>query len=263
MSDNANQPDSISIDEIDFSKYRTKELASEIGDLLGLPKSLLQLVGYVLMCVLLGVIGVYILMKIDGQNGLTTFATGVYTVVASLLFAIALWIVMMLKKGVTSLTQIVDLLLATTTQIAQDYRELHRGAKKLPPMADLVGAVYEHVFMHAFRQGISSATGFFGKPIYWIYRMTVDRMLKKVVRFVATRTASEQSKADLKDLIDSSMPEIAAKESAIISHLQWARENIVQSGNWLSRRMLWPCYFVIAVFFTLLIAPIVAVLILI
>lgn len=258
---NLNQPGSISIDEIDFSKYRTKELATEVGDLVSLPKSLLKLVGYVVMCVLLGVIVVYVLMKIDAQNGLTIFASVVYGGIASTLFAFALWIVMMLKKGVTSLTRIVDLLLETTTKIASDYHQLHSGQKQLPPMADLVGAVYEHVFMHAFREGVSSATGLLGKPIYWVYRMTVDRMLKRVVRYVATKTATEESKTDFTKAIDSTMPEIAEKESAIISHLQWARENIVQSGNWLSRHMLWPCYIVIAAFSAFLIAPIAMVLI--
>ena len=42
--------DSISIEELDFSKYRTKELASRIGDLLSLPKTLLQLVATVIVC---------------------------------------------------------------------------------------------------------------------------------------------------------------------------------------------------------------------
>ncbi len=258
-------PDStaeITVEEIDFSKYRTKELANEIADLVGLPKSLFKLVCVAVICLLLGTGAVYAAMRIDDQNSFAMMLSQAYAIPTSLLFAIALWIVLMVRKGLSSLTKIVDLLLCATVKVARDYRELYGGRKKLPPMAKLVGAVYEHVFMHAFRECLSSATGVLGAPVYWAYRLTIDRMLKMVVRFVATKTASEEAKSDMKELIDESMLEIADEESSIISGLEWSRETLVGSGNWLARKILWPCYAMIVLFFTLLAAPFVAVLIL-
>ena len=82
-----------------------------------------------------------------------------------------------------------------------------------------------------------------------------------MIRFVATRTASEEDQDQMKALVTESMTEIAKDESIVISRLKWAREKIVGSGNWLSRRMLWPCYAFIALILALLTAPIVAVLI--
>jgi len=257
-------PDSsttISVEEIDFSKYRTKELATRIGDLVSLPKTIGKLAATIVICVAIVMVLIYAAMKLDAHGFFTILLAEIYGVPASTLFAIALWIVLLVRHGLSSLVKIVDLLLETTIKVATDYRELSGGGKKLPPMAKLVGAVHEHIFMSVIREVISSQTGFLGMPIYWVYRLTIHRMLGIVIRFVATRTASEEDQEEMKTLISESMPEIAAGESLIISRLRWARRKIVGSGNWLTRRALLPCYVIIAVILTLLTAPILAVLI--
>jgi len=258
-------PDSaatISIDEIDFSKYRTKELVDRIGDLVGIQDNVGRLVIRVVQCVLIGMCIVYGLMRIDEQSTFSTLLTMGYGLPASILFAIALWLVLLIRRSLSTLTRIVDLLLQTTVKIATDFRMISSGQKKMPSMAELVGAVYEHVFMHTFREVVSNSTGFLGKPIFWAYKLTVDRMLRVVVRYVATWTASEDEKEEMKQFIGATMPDIAESESWIVAKLEWVRKKIVSSGNWLASRILWPCYVVIAGFFVLLVAPIVAVLIL-
>lgn len=252
---------SISVEEIDFSKYRTKELAERIGDLLSLPKTLLRLVGTIIVCLAIALVLIYVAMSFDAQTYFATLMAEVYAVPAGILFGIALWIVMLVRHGLSSLVKIVDLLLETTVKVASDYRELGGGKKKLPPMSQLVGAVHEHIFMSIIREVISSQTGFLGMPIYWAYRLTIHRMLGIVIRFVATRMASEENKEGMKSLVVGTMTEVAQDESSVISGLQWAREKIVGSGNWLSRKLLWPCYAFLALILTLLAAPIVAVLI--
>lgn len=253
--------DSISIEELDFSKYRTKELASRIGDLLSLPKTLLQLVATVIVCLAIALILIYVAMRFDAQSYFATLMAEAYAVPVGILFGIALWIVMLVRHGFSSLVEIVDLLLETTVKVASDYRELGGGKKKLPPMAKLVGAVHEHVFTSVIREVISSQTGFLGMPIYWAYRLTIHRMLGIVIRIVATRMASTEDKEDMKSLVVNTMADVAQDESSVISGLQWAREKIVGSGNWLSRKLLWPCYAFLALILTLLVAPIAAVLI--
>ena len=86
-------------------------------------------------------------------------------------------------------------------------------------------------------------------------------MLGIVIRIVATRMASTEDKEDMKSLVVNTMADVAQDESSVISGLQWAREKIVGSGNWLSRKLLWPCYAFLALILTLLVAPIAAVLI--
>lgn len=261
MKQNLDNRTAISVEEIDFSKYRTKELATRIGDLVSLPKTMARLAATIFVCVVLAMILIYAAMKFDAQSYFATLMAEIYGVPASILFAISLWIVLLVRRGLSSLVKIVDLLLETTIKVAADYRELSGGGKKLPPMANLVGAVNEHIFMHVIREVIASQTGILGLPIYWAYRLTIHRMLGTVIRFVATRTASEEDQDQMRNLITESMTEIAKDESIVISRLKWAREKIVGSGNWLSRRMLWPCYAFIALILALLTAPIVAVLI--
>ena len=262
MKNSSETSTSISVQEIDFSKYRTKELANRIGDLLSLPKSIGKLVVTIFLCVVIAMILINAAMKVDAQSYFATLLAEVYGLPASILFGFSVWAVLLVRRSIAALTKIVDLLLETTTRVAADYQQLSAGNRKLPPMSQLVGAVYEHVFMHVFREAIESQTGFLGTPIYWVYRLTIDRMLKIVVRFVATRTASEEDKESIKTLISESMPAIAEEEWTIISNLQWARQKIVGSGNWIGKRLLWPCYAFIAFFFALLIAPIVVALIL-
>ena len=72
--------------------------------------------------------------------------------------------VLLVRRSIAALTKIVDLLLETTTRVAADYQQLSAGNRKLPPMSQLVGAVYEHVFMHVFREAIESQTGFWERP---------------------------------------------------------------------------------------------------
>ena len=210
-------PATISIDEIDFSKYRTKELVERIVDLVGIQENVGRLVIRVVQCVLIGAFIIYALMRIDEQSTFSTMLTMAYGAPASVLFAIALWIVLLIRRSLSTLTRIVDLLLQATVKIATDYRQLSAGEKKLPPMSKLVGAVYEHIFMHAFREVVSSTTGFLGKPIFWVYKMTVDRMLRVVVRSVANWSASEEDQESMKRFIGETMPEVAESESWVLS----------------------------------------------
>jgi len=251
----------ISVQEIDFSKYHTKELASRIGDLLSLPKTMGRLALLIVVCVVVGMILIYAAMKIDAQAFFVTLLAEVYAFPACIVFAIAVWLVLLINYSLSSLTKIVDLMLETTVKVAQDYQELGEGGKKLPPMEKLVGSVHEHIFTRIIREVISSQTGFLGTPIFWVYEKTIDRMLKIAIRFVATRMASEEDKQSMKKLVTESMTNITEEQSQLISSLQWARQKIVGSGKWLTRRMLWPCYFLIAVVLAVLLAPIVAVLV--
>ena len=259
--ENSDNTSDISIEEIDFSKYRTKELATRIGDLVSLPKTVGKLVVTIVVCVAIGLVLIYAAMKLDGQGFVVTLISEIYAIPASILVGIALWLVLLIHHGLSSLTRIVDLMLETTVKVAADYQELGEGGKKLPPMDKLIGAVHEHIFTNIVREVISSQTGFLGRPIFWAYQMTLGRMLKVAIRFVATQTASQQEKRDLKTVVTDSMTTVAEAESQIIPGLQWARQRIVESGAWLTGRMLWPCYLIIAVILALLIAPIVAVLI--
>jgi hypothetical protein len=140
------------IEELDFSKYRTTKLADLLINLLSLPRSLLKLVGIVFVCVLIAISVIYLSLKIDNQSGLPLLLTEAYGIPASIVFGVSLWVVLFIKRSFSSLTQIVDLLLATTVKVVEDYQQLNEGAAKLPPMEKLVGAVYAHVFMPVFRR---------------------------------------------------------------------------------------------------------------
>lgn len=88
-------PDSsavVSIEEIDFSKYRTKELANRVGDLLSLPKSVGRLALTIIISVMLGTVLIYLAMNIDEQGWPAILLSEAYGLPASILFGAATWI---------------------------------------------------------------------------------------------------------------------------------------------------------------------------
>ena len=155
---------------------------------------------------------------------------------------------------------IVDLLLKTTADVAHDARALHSGDSELPPPSELVFAVYENVIYPIVEQVITGAFGFIGRPILWLYRRTLDRLVRIVVRRYVPKAYDDDDgqvhKAIKKGVVNSSQT-VAKNENAIVESLQWARTKVESIGGFLKLLIMLPCYILFGIVLTLVLLPII------
>lgn len=253
LNDTADNKDSISIDEIDFSKYQTKELAEKVGELISVPRTIFQLLYMVFGCFALAAALIVFWLK-GLEYGVMAFVIGIgYAAFASIIFGVPYWLVFSIRKSFSSILEIVDLIFETTWQVASDLIELCQGKKRLPPIASLINAVYEKIFRHILKQAITS-TPLFGGLFYWAYESTIDRILKIVVRraLAGDKAGEEADKKEIEAVIES-MPE---REKQMTARIRWVQKNVVGSGAWLTKKLLWPFYAMLVLLVCVLAVPV-------
>lgn len=169
------------VKQIDFSRYRTPELAEEITELLSPEKLVGRLIkwlflGTALMCVL--------------AAAMFAWQTHWAFLVAALMFAMfdgflcgfLFGFARVFSGGITQMQGVFNLLLDLVAQINNDCREVSEGKMEMPKRADLIRAVYLEVFTPVLEGVIARKFGIFSKPILWAYSVTLKRFVKVFIR---------------------------------------------------------------------------------
>lgn len=228
-------------------------MAEKVSDLISVPRTIFQLFFFVFSC--FAIAAAFTFFFLYGlEYGILAIVLGLgYAGVASFIFAIAYWLIFSVRKSLSTLTEIVGLIFDTTNQVVTDLIDLGKGEKRLPPIPQLVDAVYEHVFKSILKEAITS-TPLVGPLFYWAYQTTIDRMLKIAVRaaMAGRKETSEEDKKEIEAVIES-MPE---EEKLTTARLIWLRDKVVGSGDWLTRRLMWPFYAALLFLLAVLAVPI-------
>ncbi|MGI9470241.1 MAG: hypothetical protein ACR2NZ_01830, partial [Rubripirellula sp.] len=169
--------------QLDFAKYRTPDLITTIADIVGLPGAVAGIMKWALLCVAVLVIVVAFALKLSGNMTLMwTAIFEIYSAPAGTLIGLTLGMAEFVRRSLTSMTKLVDLLLETSAQVAIDVQRLSAGDTEMPPTRDLVEDVYEQVILVITREVLGSMFGFFGKPVYWLYHVTLNQMVRIAIR---------------------------------------------------------------------------------
>lgn len=86
----------------------------------------------------------------------------------------------------------VDLLLETSAQVAIDTQGPSVGETEMPPTRDLVEHVYEQVTLIILREVLGSMFGSFGKPVYWLYHVTLIQTVRAATSFLPSDSAPQK-----------------------------------------------------------------------
>ncbi|MGI9516310.1 MAG: hypothetical protein ACR2NP_04630 [Pirellulaceae bacterium] len=253
------------VPQIDFAKYRTPELYESVVNLINVPGRIRLVAGYAFLgAMILAIAGVVLLFLRGGGSSLivlvpllvSSFAGGL---IAGTVFGIA----EVIRRGMGNLLQIVDVLLEITGKIATDMSDVAGGEKQLPPAGQLVREVYRHVMLPVVEQAVSEIFGVFSKPVFFLYRMTLGRLVRVVDRLIPEGEAStaeeKEQTGQFASNVQQGLQSVADNELRIVQTLNWVRGKIVSIGGWLKVLVMLPCYVVCAIFLALALAPIIAI----
>ena len=249
------QSESADIQQIDFKKYQTAELFESISELLGLSGKLQSIIRWtVIGCALAMVaIGIFAFNRFPLLLFLVLF---LYGIPAGMSCGGFFGIAETIRRSLTGMLGVIDLLLKITAEVANDARALYAGKAEFPPAGKLVFDVYENVIYPVVEKVVTGALGFVGTPVLWVYRMTFDRMVRLVVKRYIDLSVDEKSEMvqELKQNATEIGGVVGDNETVIVSQLNWARNKVNSVGWWLRILVMIPCYslFLIAVFLAMI-----------
>lgn len=231
-----------------------------VADLISLPGKLKTVIRWTLIgcLILLAIVAVVFFHRLPW---LLLAALHGYAFPAGLIAGLFFGIAEMIRRSMNGMLLIVDLLLKTTSDIATDARSLQSGEQTLPPPGELVHAVYKQVIYPIVEQVVPEAFGWLGWPILFVYRLTLDRLVRIVIRrFVsADFDDNEQAKQAIQKSVVAATTPLATNQGVIESTLLWARGKVETVGLGLKLLVMLPCYLIFAMVVGLVLLPIIVV----
>jgi len=225
-----------------------------VFDLVATPKAVFELVRYVVILLLLLPAAVFLIHPaINPDSPAFRFLATVYSFPLAVVLGIVVWTSEFIRRSFSKVLLVVDLLLDTTQRIAKDYSKLYAGEQKMPPLMTLVGDVYEKLLLKILREAVDKHLGLIGKPVYFTYRLTIDRVLKILLRRNIDKSLNENIGEDgLQEIASGIIKDVRENESKINQRLQAARDRIKSTAGKLKALIMWPCYAVV-VFISLIV----------
>jgi hypothetical protein len=240
-------PQEISVEEIDFAKYRKPELAERISSMLSIP----QLILFALRAarIVMAIIFLVFLLAFGFKTHWTVqifayFYGLTMGAVVGGLFGVAATV----NRGLSHLTEIFTLILDLTGQVSADAQGLRQGGKQLPPPRKLAAGVYENIVLPMTEQAILAQSRWIGRLLIWAYRYTLGAAVKRLLKYEAQEEAT--SGAAQPTEVDPAL--IGATEAAAGATSTWiaATRNVVETiGHGFRRTVMVPVYFIVFIVF--------------
>ncbi len=236
--------------KIDFAKYRSDELLNAVLDLVDIRGIYVNAIVKILLgALLLGAIGglafwfrVQTIWVWIPVVAFCVFAGGF----AGGIFGIA----EVIRKSLDNMLQVVGLMLEVTKTIARDVASVSDGETEMPTARELVNGVYTEVMLPMVEQAVAEKLGCLGTPVLFLYRLTLGRVMKFVIKVMPDRAVEMledgNSVEDTGGQIMSRLKGIAAYEDRITSVLEWTQEKVKGLGGGFRNFVMLPCYILVA-----------------
>lgn len=238
--------------KLDFAKYRTPDLIATIVDIVGLPGAVAGIMKWALFCVAALVVVVGLALKLSGNMTLLwTAVLEIYSAPAGTLIGLTLGTAEFVRRSLTSMTKLVDLLLETSARVAVDVQGLSAGETEMPPTRDLVEDVYEQVILVVTKEVLGSMFGFFGKPVYWLYHVTLNQMVRIAIRFLPN---DGESTSTLPKTLDT-LSEVTDEQGRVVASLRWTQAKLNHVGGWVRLLVMVPCYALASLMISITLLP--------
>ena len=248
--------------KIDFAKYRTPELLESVMNLIDIRGIYVRSAKRVAIGMLaLGVVGG--LLFWSRTDSIYWFAPIVlYCFLVGAIMGLFYAIAEVIRHSLSNMLKVVELMLEVTKKVAADVASVSEGKSKMPSARELVEGVYREVLLPTVERAITSQLGFVGKPVLFLYRMTLGRVVNKVIQWMPDSTLEKihgQSLEQEKKEVLAGMSEVAANESKIVSVLNWTQAKVVNVGARFRFAVMLPCYLICFVLGLVLMIPLVVI----
>ena len=242
--------------QLDLSKYRTSELFSTISNNISLPGTIKLIIKWAVFSMAMLVLLVAILLKLTGNLTLvwaTIFES--YAALSGLIIGLALGIAEFIRRSLSNMTKQMDLLLQTTMRAAIDAQGLSLGQTQMPPTRDLVEDVYAHVILVITQEVLASMFGIFGKPVYWLYHVTLNQMVRITIKFIPTAAEMQSEIPPALPAAIAAVSQVSGEQNRVVTSLHWAQQKLADVGSWVKPMVMIPSYAIVALVSGLLSLP--------
>ena len=248
------QHEQIQVNEIDFSKYRTDELLSEIGDLIYLPNVFLGFCKMVLLGIFVFLSVLWAVAELKGLETIALYTLAAWSIAAGLVGGFFLGLAELVRKSLEGVTKIVGLLVRLTGQVVADQRLVSTGSKKLPPPREMMRQCYEKAVLPSVEAVVKRRFSVLGRMGFWVYRMTLGQAVRTAIRYVPIGFLESRSQISAEKL-HSNVETAYAESEELLGTFQSVETKLASAGNTLTHGIMLPAYGVVALVLLLLSQP--------
>jgi hypothetical protein len=228
---------------IDYSAYRSDALARSIGDLVNVRGIYagVFLKTLAVTLILIVIVGAFFWSR---ANLPLLAIVLLYTLFAGGVIGVLLAIVQVIQKSLNNMQEIVARLLELTIQIATDFRAIQSGESELPSARELVLGTYRQIILPVVEQAITDQLWVFGRPILFLYRMTLGRLVNLAIHVIPDRMIERQTGRSLESVRDETlraMEQVTNREDRIVAALKWTEAKISHLSRWGRFLVVFPC----------------------
>ena len=238
-----------SVQQIDFAKYRTPELAEQVSEILSISAVVWQVLKWVgiWLCLLL-LIGVLLFIG-QAHWGFLMGAICI-SLIFGLISGITFGAARAIRTGIDRISNLFSLLLNLVQHIADDCRDLSSGKQVIPKRADLIRAVFSQVLMPTIEKVVANRLGFPGKPLLWGYRITLGRLVNVFIkRSVDQIPETQLDKIDqLTEKAEQAAQQVSEQHAVVASHVSAGREKVSGVSGYIKTGCSIPLYLLFALF---------------
>lgn len=167
--------------KLDLSRYRTPELAEQLGGILSVPESV-RMVLKTTWYLVLAIIAVHMVVHYFEE---TPFFTAAISSFYALIVAVGLGLLLgFLRVGATMLDRVertLHLITEIALQAFDDSKGLKDGDVKMPSGPELMEHTYDAVISPTIDQVFGRSFGFIGKGLSWIYHRSIGNGVRMMI----------------------------------------------------------------------------------
>lgn len=168
-------------EKLDFAKYRSDELGDSLAELISVPGRIITIVRMAALVIALTAICCYLVRVFAELSLIPSLLVCAYSLVMAVYFGVSLGILRVISKALQNIESILQIVLDTTVQVAQDYEQTRTGRMQLPSGGELVEQVYAIVIVPALERAVAKSFRFLSRPILWLHRRTIGAAVHKLV----------------------------------------------------------------------------------
>lgn len=246
--------------QLDFSKYQTADLIATISEIVSLPGAITSIAKWAAFGVAVLVFVAALFLKVTGNFSFFWMVMfELYATPAGSLVGVSLGIAEFIRRSLNNMTKLIDLLLVTTMQVAIDAQGLASGETEMPSTRDLVEDVYQHVILVLTKEALQSMLGIFGKPVYWLYHVTLNQMVRVMIKLIPNaKEMPSEVPLELPAAIDvdsQTAAETTDEQGQTVASLLWAQKKFADIGGRVKLLVMIPCYAIVGTVIGLILFP--------
>lgn len=245
--------------ELDFARYRSHELVEELSELISVPGRIVRVVRTAALVIAFTALACYLIHEFAELSLIPSLIICAYSLFASVYFGVSLGVLRVISNALRNLEAILQIVLHTTVEVAQDYDRARTGQLQLPASDEFVELVYGKVVLPALEQAVGESFRFLSRPILWCYRRTIGSSVHKLVaRVNRSLAASQEEPATVPETAEDSET-VKSWFERVVTFTSTASRIAANLGRRLRTYAMLPLYFMYGVTVAIALIPVAAV----